>query len=92
MTLADLVKSKESQARQNIDQFVVDNALRLHIENTYLPLERKFAGLHEQIKVLNHSVADDHKSLVDTQDTVTYLKELAMQVGELRKNNWIFKD
>ena len=42
MTVADLVKSKEGQARQNIDQFVVDNALRMHIENTYLPLERKF--------------------------------------------------
>ena len=46
MTLSELVDNNK-KARKNIDNFVVDNALREHIENTYLPMERRLEKMAE---------------------------------------------
>lgn len=73
MTLAELVKTKDSIARANIDNFIIDNSMREHVENTYLPLEARLDKLTASVRKLDNDYGVEKKLVTDARSDIREL-------------------
>ena len=82
MSLQEMMQRKDKSFRKNMDQFVVNTALRSHVEGVFEPQHKRVLALQEEVKKLTAATNRDREQLVATMSAVTTLKELTFKVAD----------